>query len=121
MLFGAIAQLVGSLYGAHRVSSKVIEQADEWFKLSLSLSGTAMVTFLGIFGTVGAATLASGQTVAVSVAVGLFAGSSATAAAVYGIWRRSSLTKGIPILAPMKVAQDEMQAGTVYLEPKKEK
>lgn len=121
MGIGWIAQLVaGALVGA-RASSRVVKHADQWFELTMSLGGTSLVTFLGIFGAVGGATLAGGASVSVSIATGLFMGCSATAAAIYGIWRRSTLTKGISLLAPMRVAQDELDTDTVLIEPRKER
>lgn len=129
MGLGVIAQLVaGALVGA-RASSQVVKQADSWFRLTLGLSGTALVTFLGVFGGTGGAAFTAATEkgldpfacVALGVGAGLFTASAATAGAIYGIWRRSELTKGIPLFAPVKVAQDEMNASMVYLEPKKEK
>jgi hypothetical protein len=118
-MFGALAQLVaGAIIGA-RASSQIVKQADEWFRLTLSLTGTGTVAFLGIFGAAGGAALAAGASLLLAIATALFTASSATAAIIYALWRKHPLTKGIPIMAPMKVAKDAMGLDTVYIEPSK--
>ena len=114
-----LAQLVAGLYREHRESSQILKQRDEWFRLSLSLFGTAFVTFFGMLGIVGGSTLAAGQPFAVAFFGGFFAACLAMAAAVLALWKRSALTRGIPILAPMKVEKEVLEESWSLTEPAK--
>jgi len=137
-----LAQMVAAMIMANRVSKEIVEHADDWFKFSLSLTGTAFVTFLGVWGASGLALLGIQNAVPLSglpaqagigippwpVAVamcvialtgGFLAGCLACAAAVLALWKRSPLTRGIPILAPMKVEEKVLQGGFVLTEPAK--
>lgn len=81
-------------------------QLQRWLRLLASLAGTALVTFLGIFGltvlsaypTVGAAG---------ALVLGLGTASISTSVTVLWLWRRHPLTKGIPIAVPARV-EDEL-------------
>ena len=116
-----IAELIGQLYRAHRESGKQMEIADQWFKLGMSVFGTAFVTFFGMLGIVGGSTLAAGQPFAIAFFAGFFAACATTAAAVLNLWKRSALTRGIPILAPMKVEEKVLQDSWSMTEPAKTK
>ena len=61
--------------------------------------------------------LASGQHFAVALTGGFFAAALATAAAVLALWKRSTLTRGIPILAPMKVEEEVLKGGWALTVP----
>lgn len=66
-----------------------------WYRLIASVLATAFVTFWGILGIA----LVQGSGWAVSFGTA----SLAMSLAVLGIWLRSPLTKGIPILYPSKI------------------
>ena len=109
MFLTGLAELIVGLYRAHRESGKQMEVAEQWMKLGMSIFGTAFVSFFGVFGIVGGSMLASGQHFAVALTGGFFAAALATAAAVLALWKRSTLTRGIPILAPMKVEEEVLK------------
>lgn len=118
-ILGAIATLVAGLYRAKKEGDQIVEQRDQWFKLSLSIFGTAFVTFFGMFGAAGLAALKTGDSPLVSLIIAVFAASGSMAAAVLMLWKYSSLTKGIPILAPTLVEQKVLEGGFAYTEPNK--
>jgi len=118
----AISNLIVGLYRAQRESSQIIAQRDEWFKLSLSIFGTALVSFMGTLGATGGAALLAGIDPWMALASGFFSACLTTAAAILMLWKRSTLTRGIPILAPMKVEEQVLQGGfalTIPAEPQK--
>lgn len=116
-IFGAISSVIVGWMQVNKAS----KLAEDWFRQGMSLFGTALVAFLGIFGTAGVAALQSGLEPLPALAYALFAASGGTAAAILALWKRSSLTKGIPILAPMSVEQKVLEGGYVYTEPTSQK
>lgn len=117
-LFTGLATLAIGFYRAKRESDQEIKQNEAWFKLSLSLMGTGLVTFLGIFSVAGLGALAAGSAPWVCFLTALFVASGTTAAAILSMWKRSTLARGIPILAPMSVEKEVLQGGFAYTEPK---
>jgi hypothetical protein len=121
----ALAQLVAGLYGAHKVTSKLVEEADDWFKLSLSLFGTGFVCFFGSLGIVGGAAFTAATTAGVhpwlafviSLGGGFFAACLSMAVGVSYLWKRSPLTRGIPLLSPMKVEEKVLEGGYTLTVP----
>ncbi len=116
-IFNAIATVIVGWMSVN----KGAKLAEQWFKQGMSIFGTALVSFLGIFGAVGAGALQTGATPWVCLLTALFAASMATAAAVLALWKRSTLTRGIPILSPMQVEQKVLESDFAYTEPLKEK
>lgn len=116
-IFSAIATVIVGWMGVN----KGAKLAEDWFKQGMSLFGTALVSFFGIFGAAGLAALQAGAAPWVCLLTALFVASGATAAAVLTLWKMSPLTKGIPILAPMQVEQKVLEGGFALTEPTKEK
>ncbi len=89
-----------------------------WCRLAASLIATAFVTF---FGTLGVSTITNIQVGTPPLAAIILAGAHASllmALMVLGIWLKSPLTKGIPILYPGKIEASRLEQlasdGSVY-------
>ena len=112
-IFDAMAKVIVGWMQVNKAS----KLAEEWFKQGMSLFGTAIIAFLGIFGATGLAATQSGHEPWIAFMYALFTASGGTAAAILALWKRSTLTKGIPILSPMSVEQKVLEGGFAYTEP----
>ncbi len=116
-IFNAIATVIVGWMSVN----KGAKLAEDWFRLGMSLFGTAFIWFFGVFGAAGLASLKTGDAPLVALVTGICSGSGAMAVAVLALWKWSSLTKGIPILAPMFLEQKVLETGFAITEPTKEK
>lgn len=114
-IFNAIATVIVGWMGVN----KGAKLAEDWFRQGMSIFGTGIVTFLGIFGASGLGALKLEYAPLTALMFALFTASGATAAAILTLWKWSPLTKGIPILAPMQVEQKVLEGGFAYTEPSK--
>lgn len=117
LLFTFLAQTIAGLYQAKVEADQTVRQREQWFKLSLSLAGTSFVTFWGTWGAAGMSLLASGQAPAAALIGGFFVAALATAAAVLALWKRSALTRGIAILASMRVEEEVLKGNVAITTP----
>lgn len=89
-----------------------------WMRLLASILATAFVTFFGSFGLSLIAQVQSGVQYSAAFVLALAHASALMALMVLGIWLKSPLTKGIPILYPGKIEAARLQeladSGTVY-------
>lgn len=123
-MLGTLANLVTGLYAAraaHKVAHKAVEMADDWFKLTLSLSGTAFITFTGTWGLAIISFYEAGVNIYTTLILGFASALIATSSITLFIWKRSSLTRGIPIAAPMKIEAEVLKGGMVLTEPSAKK
>lgn len=93
----AIATIVTNLIHAHKV--------DAWTRLLLSVTASALTTFVGVFGLTGIGLLAAGKPLSWSITYSVFQGSVAMAGVALFRWRSSPLTKDMPISVPGDVNQ----------------
>ncbi len=113
MFLTALSQLIVGVHGIH----KNVKLKWAWFRFGSSIAGTAFISFWGTWGVVGGGALASGAEPLLALISGFFAGALTMATAVLALWKRSPLTKGIPIMAPMKVEEELLKdEGFVYTE-----
>lgn len=123
-ILNAIAALITGLQVGNRAVSEAAKRADDWFKFGMSLFGTVFVTFIGVWGLTTSGLLYPNGGVNVSIAAavvaliaGFAAGLVSTSAVTLYLWKRSPLTRGIPIAAPMKIEEKVLQGGMVLTEP----
>ena len=111
--FGALSAF---LVGAKAVNL-AREELDKWFNFSMSLYGSQFVTFLGTWGaSIWALYPKFGTWAALILA---FANAlMATAGITYLLWKRSPLTKGIPLMIPSALAEKAEEVDTTYTETK---
>lgn len=115
MWFTAIASVINGYIS----TSKHIKQKEAWFRLGMSIFGTSFVSFSFTFGTVAGGALANDVPPLIALAMGVASGAAASAVYVAVLWKRSPLTKGIPIAYPGKVEEailTEQEQGTSYTE-----
>lgn len=112
-IFNAIATVIVGWMSVN----KGAKLAEDWFKQGMSLFGTGIIAFLGIFGSAGLGALKLEYAPLTAFMFALFTASGATAAAILALWKWSPLTKGIPILAPMSVEQQVLEGGFARTEP----
>lgn len=96
---------------------------DRWARLILSCLISGACTLLGIFGSSGIAHLIAGQSIGLSLAFALCEACVATSGILYFTWRKSPLTKGMPISVPVIVEQaerEQLKQGIVTCDPKGE-
>ena len=109
----ALSTIIVGIFGV----LKKTEQKWAWFRFGASLFGTAFISFWGTWGAVGGGALAAGAEPLLALISGFFVGALTMATAILALWKRSALTKGIPILAPMKVEEELLKdEGFVYTE-----
>ena len=112
-MLGAISTIIVGIFGVMKKGKR----RWAWFRFAMSIFGTAFVSFWGTWGVIGGGALTAGAEPIVALATGFFAGALTMATAVLALWLRSPLTKGIPILAPMKVEENLLdEDGFVYTE-----
>lgn len=122
--FTGLATLAIGFYRAKRETDQEIRHNEAWFKLSLSIFGTALVVFLGAFGSAGLGALKLEYAPLTAFMFAVFTASGVTAAAILLLWKSSSQTKGIPIIALMGTEQKVLEGGfalTIPAEPNKTK
>ena len=127
-LLGALGSMVVGLYTGNKAVNAGTKLAEEWFKFTASLIGSALVTFPAIWGGTIAPTLVSsynkGDNVWVvlgscvlAVTLGFAAAMISTSAVLAVLWTRSPLTRGIPICWPMSVSQEVLKGGFSFIVP----
>jgi hypothetical protein len=84
-------------------------QIGKWARLILSCAGSAFCTQASLWGAGTLPHLASGQALLLALTFGFADLLIATSAVVWNVWRRSPLTKNIPIAAPRSVEQAEIK------------
>jgi len=113
---GILAQLIFGIVGgifAGRAFGKSLPDADKYLRLAWSLAISSFVSFGVVFSASGLAALAAGRGPWEAVAIGLFSGVGASAAAVLNLSKRSPLLKGISVFVPREAEESAMtQAGT---------
>ncbi len=100
-----------------RAEAKAIPDYDKWFRLVASISASSFISFFGIFAVAGGAALANHVPPLTAFVSAIFSGAGAMAISVLYLWRRSPLTRGIPIVIPGEVAKAEIEANKTYIEP----
>ena len=80
---------------------------DKWARLLLSCGASAFCTGGSIAGAGIIAHISAGQCPGIAITLGFAEGMIASAAIVFNIWRRSPLTKGMPITVPRSLEQAE--------------
>jgi len=102
------------------VGSKAInmtrEELDKWFNFGMSLYGTQFTTFVGTWGGGIWTHHASGMGIWESLVMGFADALIATAAITYLLWKRSPLTKGMPLMIPSAIATKAEKVDTTYTE-----
>jgi hypothetical protein len=100
--FSGLATLINGLIETRKVN--------QWIRLLLSCGASGVVTWLFTFGSAGLAHLQAGARPSQSAICALFESCIATAAIIFFVWRRSPLTKNLPISAPagVDVAEREL-------------
>lgn len=73
-----------------------------WIRLGVSLLGTGLVTFVGMFGITGLLTFKDFGA-AGSFMIALYTACIVTSTTLLFLWRRTKLTKGIPIAVPGEI------------------
>jgi hypothetical protein len=91
----AVATVITNLIHQHKV--------DQWSRLLLSVTASALTTFFGVFGLTGIGLLAAGKPLSWSIVYSIFQASVAMAAIALFRWRSSPLTKDLPISVPGSV------------------
>lgn len=99
--FAGIASLINGLIESRKIN--------QWIRLILSCAASAFVTFFFTFGSAGVAHLQSGMSPSLSAVYACFESSVAMAVIVFYVWRKSPLTKDIPISAPGDVNEAEQK------------
>ena len=108
----AIAELITGIYKVRQNTA----QAEEWFRVGLSLFGTAFVSFWGTWGlSIWALYPRFGLWPA--LVLGYADGCIVMASTVLILWKRSPLMRGIPIAAPMNVEQRALEQGVALTTP----
>lgn len=97
----AIGRIINGFIQAHAI--------DKWAKFIVSMTTSAVCTFLGTFGAGTISHLSAGQKPAVSLSYGVAEGSIAAAAVVLHLWKRSKMIKGIPLVVPMPLEASESE------------
>jgi len=110
----AIARII---VGVHSTKAS-IKLKDAWFKFGMSIFGSAFVSFWGTMGATGGVMVASDYDPILALVTAFFAGSFSMAGTILALWKRSSLTKGIPIMAPSIVEEKVLEESYTYTEPK---
>jgi len=90
--FVGVAALINGLIDSHKMG--------QWARLIVSTGVSGLVTFLFALGSSGLAHMASGASPGVAFSLSFFEASIASAAMIFFAWRRSPLTRKIPISAP---------------------
>ena len=103
-----------SVYKKHK-------QRKRWFQTILSIVGTAFVSFWGTLGTVGETLLANDVEPVLALITAFFVACLSMAAMVLYLWKRSPMTKEIPIAAPMAVEEKVLEGGQTFTTSAKEK
>lgn len=116
-MFGALANLAVGIFR----EKKRFKQRWEWFRLIASVAVTSYVAFWGTWGAVGGGLLAEGSDPLTALFAGFFAAALAMSAAVVALWKRSALTKDIPLVSILKVDEKVLEGGFSYTESAKEK
>ena len=92
-------------------------QIEKWAGLIMTMTTSAICTFLSVGGGGIIAHLSAGSRPAVAVAYGLGEGSVTAAAMIFLLWAKSPLTKGLTITVPREVEQKAtevlQQQGTI--------
>lgn len=92
--------------------------AQAWFRLIASILATAFVTFFGTLGLSVVGSVQSGMPAVPAMMLAIAHSSLLMALMVLGIWLKSPLTKGIPVLYPGKIEAKRLEqladSGTVY-------
>ena len=114
-MLGFIGQLLVGGYSVH----KKLKQREAWFKTIASIVGTGFVSFWGTLGAVGETLLANDVEPVLALIGAFFAACLAMAAMVLYLWKRSPMTKEIPIVAPMRVEKEVLESEKVYTHPGK--
>jgi hypothetical protein len=108
----AIAELITGIYKVR----KDTDQAEEWFRIGVSLFGTAFVSFWGTWGlSIWALYPRFGLWPA--LVLGYADGCIVMASTVLILWKRSPLMRGIPIAAPMNVEQRALEQSVALTTP----
>lgn len=108
----------GMIVGGYRVW-KEHKQRKRWFQTVMSIVWTGIISFLGTFGSVGGGMLADGSDPILAAATGTFAGALSAAAMMTFLWKKSPMTKDIPLAVPMPVEEKVLEGGQVYTESAK--
>ena len=111
----AISSLITGFYGVH----KKMRQRQAWFRLGMSIFVTAFVSFFGTWGLTIVALQEKGTDIWVSLVLGFAWGLIVMSASVVGLWLRSPLTKGMAIVVPRKIMEQEQDQDQTYLEKSK--
>jgi hypothetical protein len=99
--FTGIAALINGLIESRKIN--------QWIRLLLSCSASGFVTFFFTFGSAGLAHLGAGMRPSLAAIYAFFESCVATSAIVFYVWRRSPLTKDMPISAPGGVNEAEQK------------
>jgi len=89
------------IVGLHRT-----KKLQEWGRLVASTGVTAFVAFWGAWGTAIPALHAQGQPPSACLVLGFGVACFVMAVMVAALWKRSPLTKGIPLVLPTRVAEE---------------
>ena len=79
-------------------------QVQAWTRLIVAILGTSFVSFFGVFGLT-VPLIYKDFGAAGSLVIGLAAGCLAMATSVLFLWRKSKLTKGLPMVVPGNVEE----------------
>lgn len=115
MPFGAIASLITGFYGVH----KKMRQRQAWFRLGMSIFVTAFISFTGTWGLTIVALNERGVGDLTALLLGFAWGLIVMSASVVGLWLRSPLTKGMTIMVPRKIMEQEQDQDQTYVEKSK--
>lgn len=95
----AIAGAINAIITARRL--------DRWAKLLVSCTASGICTLCGVTGAGLIAHITAGNPPAVALILAFGEGLLGAAAVTFNLWRRSDLTKGVPLTIPRNVEEAE--------------
>jgi len=110
-MLAAISSLITGFYGVH----KKMRQRQAWFRLGMSIFATAFVSFTGTWGFTIVALNEQGVDPLMALLLGFAWGLIVMSASVVGLWLRSPLTKGMTIMVPRKIMEQERDQDQTFV------
>ena len=111
-MFGAIASLITGFYGVH----KKMKQRQAWFRLGMSIFTTAFISFTGTWGFTIVTLHEQGADDITALLLGFAWGLIIMSVSVVGLWLRSPLTKGMTLVVPRKIMEQEQDQDQTTIE-----
>jgi len=110
-VLGAIGNLITGFYGVHRR----MRQRQAWFRLGMSIFATAFVSFTGTWGFTIVTLSEQDADPQTALVLGFAWGLIVMSASVVGLWLRSPLTKGMTIMVPRKIMEQEQDQDQTFV------